>query len=99
MILHRKAKIDFKKWVNENYFQRAVFNQFQIEKVNIVRNALIIEWLDSVRIRISIIARIDDFGWIVFDRGEEFYQYKISSRQEATEKAIEKAIEIYNDKK
>lgn len=63
-------------------------------------NALIIEWFDSVGINIIIyptmfvdIWHCDIFGWT------ECYFENLTSRQEAIEKAIEKANEIYNDVK
>lgn len=112
MILRDKVKQDFENWIINNpdnhdskrlvkiYNQKELF----VSYVGIGKtffNALIIEWLDSIGIYIEV-------GGAIY-RGVEFW-YNIqqqntinghngeyfNSRQEATEKAIDKANEIYN---
>ncbi|OPC53471.1 hypothetical protein BAY07_15585 [Elizabethkingia bruuniana] len=66
-------------------------------------NSLTIEWLDSESIYISI-STLGLQSWFKYEiqafyplsRMESFAMYR--TRQEATEAAIKKAVEIYNDK-
>jgi len=104
--MNGKAKIDFLEWYWENYInplpmticKKIDLSDFFDTLVPIFQKALIIEWLDSVGLRISIVARIDDFGFLLNHDDKELYEFKFSTRQEATEKSIETAMEIYNDK-
>ena len=102
MILTGKAKEDFYKYINiEDY---KLFDYVRKKYANeIVLNALIIEWFDSVGIYVSI-NYVDFYNEIRNDKGFEAYVTKgisvkfrsVSSRQEATIQAIKKANEIYN---
>lgn len=97
MILTGKAKEDFLNWVNltEDMFLCA-YSEREI-------TSLIVDWFDSVGIYIAIKKSVDIF-WL--------YNIKINStgvyisalelmqktRQQATEQAIIKANDIYNEK-
>ena len=105
MILTGKAKEDFYKYINiEDY---KLFDYVRKKYANeIVLNALIIEWFDSVGIYISInyVDFYDEFrnntGFetYVTNKGLSVKFRSVSSRQEATLQAIKKANEIYNSK-
>jgi len=100
MKLTGKTKEDFLKdldveeqWFNDEY-------------VDLFANALIIEFFDSVKIYISI-NYVDMHTDLRSEKGfQSLVSHKhlstmfrvIKSRQEATEKSIEKANEIYNNK-
>lgn len=67
--------------------------------IDILQHALIIEWLDSVGIYIGIVR---------FNVGLGYFEYRIhykdiygqrTTRQEAVQSAIKKAVEIYNQTK
>lgn len=92
MKLTGKAKEDFTKWKisSDNIFV-ATYNK----TINILENALIIEWFDSVGIYVEIIRNDDYFDYIVMEE----WDYGFETRQEATSKAIEKANMIYNNVK
>ena len=95
MILTGKAKKDFHNWINNNgHHDEVIYNS--------VINALIIEWLDSVYIYVETYVISDD-GIINYSfniSGYEIVDHKFSypTRQQATEKAIIKAIDIYNNR-
>lgn len=112
-MLTGKAKEDFKIWyinhirkredIGNRYFDETLLRAFWGSGL-INQNAFIIEWLDSVGICISIEAtRVKN------DYGFDFYIYYNNfgksltnesffiNRQEATEKAIEKANILYNE--
>ncbi|AQX09836.1 hypothetical protein [Elizabethkingia ursingii] len=91
-----KAKEAFDAWFEKEYRYFTTVNSENVD------NRIIVEWLDSVAIiiEIGIHQRIRDLNmWrgkinnILFDDLE----YKVS-RQEATEAAIKKAVEIYNNR-
>lgn len=112
MILQDKAKEDFRKWVKENDYPVSLWalEDGLIDKT--VEYALIIEWLDSVGIYITIESYLGGGGVVfypqieyrnenhvdVFDcpKWDDGVQWYSTSRQEATKAAIEKANEIYN---
>jgi len=111
MILQGKAKDFFIKWLcYGNDGNSNILRSTKLTTANFIalkescQNALIIEWFDSVGIYIS------DWGLNVVDNEIGFdcqinYNFKLISvsdnffktRQEAIEKAIEKANEIYNN--
>ena len=93
MILNGKAKEDFKEWVFENYYFQDLNVLYPLHLVD----TLIIEWFDSIGIYIGVYPNnmssylsfemsIND-DWI----GEEL------TRQEATQEAIIKANDLYNN--
>lgn len=117
MILTGKDKEAFEKWVfcmhHEIRFrslikihnQRDLFISYD-DIPGTFLNTLIIEWLDSVGIYVSI-NYVDVFNDHDNKQGFESYvTYKrlstkyraVGTSQQATEKAIEKAIEIYNER-
>jgi len=97
--MNGKAKIDFTEWLEEDLNLKL----YNVDSDPIYLNALIIEWLDSVGIYIEIGGadyRGIEFWYNIQERktingnnGEYF-----STRQEATEKAIETAVNTYNNK-
>ena len=99
-ILTGKAKEDFIKTKIGNEI-----NLFE-SMLPIYKNALIIEWFDSVGIYISInyvdfydeLRNNTGFETYVTNKGLSVKFRSVSSRQEATLKAIKKANEIYNSK-
>ena len=105
MILTGKAKEDFYKYINiEDY---KLFDYVRKKYANeIVLNALIIEWFDSVGIYISInyvdfydeLRNNTGFETYVTNKGLSIKFRSVSSRQEAIKQAIKKANEIYNEK-
>ena len=104
MKLTGKTKQDFEKWLSNNYPE--LFNSFTTGYIlfdtlsDSCINALIIEWFDSVEIYVQInVENIDGiFSSYVFNKNDLFSSKENSnSRQEATEKAIEKANQIYNN--
>ncbi|MCT3978721.1 hypothetical protein HZQ12_17630 [Elizabethkingia anophelis] len=89
-----------KRYSNLNIYQKGDIGEFL--RFPITKHAYILEWLDSVEIiiEIGIHQRIRDLNmW----RGKinnflyDDLEFKVS-RQEATEVAIKKAVEIYNSK-
>ena len=109
MLLTDKALRDCNKWLTEYYFRnREDYHKFSNEiilrkhyrKTEVEKNALIIEWLDSVNIKISITysKTLKGFGFLLYSE-----YCKVNSgahtRQEATQQAILKANEIYNNLK
>lgn len=100
MILTGKAKEDFLK----NQYKKSLLNDFDLETVCFIFNVLplnhqysdIIEWFDSVGIYIGITYFKDnEFQWRIHYKDK----YGIcKTRQEATERAIEQANKIYNER-
>lgn len=108
-----KAKEDFERWylaklrnrddIVGRYFDNSLLNYFWSAGDTMIQ-AFIVEWLDSVGIYIEV-------GAICID-GHAQYDYNIqenntlngmnghtfSTRHEATQQAINKAIEIYNNR-
>lgn len=96
MILTNKALKDFYTWIEKQDFP---LSKYAVEN-NLVRNvfvnALIIEWFDSECIHIDTYMCVDrTYDFKVNFRG---YNVFCISRQEATEQAILKANEIYNER-
>lgn len=96
MILTGKALEDFTQWNSNKQFDMMLPFEYPT-----YLNALIIEWLDSVGVYIEIFNEFGDFGMSIH-RGS--YKNPIESighwktRQEATEQAIIKANDIYNER-
>jgi len=102
MKLTGKTKEAFLKFTIKNYG----FDEYAISYLKeTLQNALIIEFFDSVGITVDVIPRISNENKIVFEPNtlclkyeivtENFINFKL--RPEATDKAIEKANEIYNE--
>ena len=110
MELTGKAKEAFEKWL-DNYSQKHhqkewLDNDLYLDEVYLpdeLMNALIIEWLDSVGIITEVIATYYD-GWtflpLVYDNFANKHDIDVDydSRQQATEKAIERAVELFNER-
>jgi len=104
MILTDKAKEDFLKWYLEKGNKKINTKQFSLDIAKSIIYAIAIEWFDSVGIfietggadyrGIEFWYNIQEKNTINGHNGEYF-----KSRQEATEKALEKANEIYNELK
>lgn len=99
MKLTGKAKEGFLEFIhiNEDRFQN--YNFYKLDES--MQNALIIEWFDSVGIYISTGYVCGDYKFslkneIKEPKFQEAYNYE--SLQEATEKAIEHANLIYNER-
>lgn len=97
-LLTGKAKEDFENYVKELKVAPYVSMLNEIPKTYL--NALIIDWFDSVGLKIFIepttcidVWHSDIYGWT------ECFSENLESRQEATTEAIKKACEIYNNKK
>lgn len=94
MILNGKCKEKFLEWFSEpeTYFYRLN---------NTCQNALIIEFFDSIEIIIQIHNVCDDWWFRVKSKtktikSEKYNEHK--NRKEATEQAIKKANDIYNER-
>lgn len=110
-VLSKSFEIRFRQIVKFKSYDQTPFVDYE-DICGLLLNALIIEWFDSVGIYIST-PSFNDTG-LGYQRGFEceIYDEKnnitydiyndndvFETRQEATEKAIEKAIEIYNNLK
>ena len=98
MLLTDKTKEDFLKYYN-NHSIRFLLSWTIFEDLPlVVQNALIIEWLDSVGIIISVTycKLSNGFDFLLYS---EYYQVSSGThtRPEATQQAILKANEIYNN--
>ena len=107
MILNGKAKEGFLKYLIDEY-DLAYYNaeSWLLNKETVMRNALIIEWIDSVGIIINILLdeiNKNKFKYLITDiniRHLHCWTNGVdkATRQEATELAIIKANEIYNER-
>lgn len=112
MILTGKAKADFEKWScnNHNEQGKRLFyieqedNYKFINTEHYIHNisesvlyALIIDWFDSVGIRITVSYWDHTDKWQDVVLGLINGRFEHNSRQEATKQAILKANEIYNN--
>jgi len=97
MILTEQAKTDFKEWLEKEY---DVHYYNQECRIDICLNALIIEWLDSINIFINPYPCSDGLWDYEITKDEKYLADGLAfkNRTEATNKAIEKANEIYNTK-
>ena len=101
--LNGKAKEEFEKWFYNEIDQ--VGGEGLDDCNDIYLNALIIEWFDSVQIFISInyvnfineLTSAKGFEAMVTNKRVTTRFREVNTRTEATTKAIEKAIEIYNN--
>ena len=111
MILTGKAKEEFFNWLDNQGVNGIDISNWEFEKFhllsNVSKNALIIEWLDSIGIYIIISPSDNPKNWFYTILGDDilspFYQMYQSlddfeNRQEALTEAIKKANEIYNEK-
>lgn len=107
MKLTHKAKENFIKWHKENYSYIS-FEKFESEEEfnkhhkcrKVLINTLIMEWLDSVGIYVTTNYNFIQLKFTNSVKNKDTILYRgglYTSRQEATEKAIEKANLIYNE--
>lgn len=105
-----KAKDALFKFCQENDYSLFAESE-KYKDLAIMNNALIIEWLDSVGSYITIQAFEDissgynrGFEVVIYDEKSNKNYFVLnngdvfSTRQEATEAAIKKAVEIFNEK-
>lgn len=112
MILKGKCKEDFEKWLKENYNQILHGSNIDttyfydmillgnIKNIESIKNALIIEFFDSVGIYIEPLKE-NSFGFILHTGNYKKPILSITgfnSRPKAQTEAIKKANEIYNKK-
>ena len=94
MILNGKSEVDFIKWASYNYGEDSGDLTMLRE---VYRNALIIEFFDSVGIYIGIqYTEIDSIGMYDWRIHYSNFYGTNNSRKEATIQAIKKANDIYN---
>lgn len=102
-MLTLKAKEEFDKWFREKRATSRFRFWMLLETEEVIMNATIIEWFDTVGITIDVIPRVLDSS-IVFEPNticlkydvvtEDFTHFK--SRQEAVSAAITQANNIFN---
>ncbi|HFK5563457.1 TPA: hypothetical protein ACGZ9C_003125 [Elizabethkingia anophelis] len=103
-----KAKEAFEKWFEKEY---RTFTTSYAENVDKINNHIIVEWLDSVGIyiftrRLTMSLEFKEWYFIITNSDGVHINNHVNkesrilkdSRQEATEAAIKKAVEIFNDK-
>ena len=106
MILNGKAKHDFLNWITKGMssFAHDMEIEFFNQKSEIEKNAIIIEWFDSMGIYINVggvlMDCLSDFSFDIQTNNtlNGIDNSGFNSRSEATKKAILKANEIYNSK-
>lgn len=102
-LLTDKAKIDFMNWC-KNKVDASSYNPkvFSLDLAKVIYNNIVIEWLDSVGILVSTHSDMycKFHSYINIDKTYKRYQISegVLTRNEATEAAIFKANEIYNQK-
>jgi hypothetical protein len=95
MILTDKAKEDFLKWFDNEYMELACEYDGYFNMPITSLNALIIEWLDTIDIKIHVYYGIISNSWgFMFNNSTDNF---LPSRNEAIRRAILKANEIYNN--
>lgn len=93
-LLHGKAKEDY---FSQSNYSESIFKELPI----LYQNALIINFLDSIGLKIGIEPLIDSsFRSFVlgYDNLHQWIDNRFDSRKEATTEAIKKAVEIFNEK-
>ncbi|WP_407532988.1 hypothetical protein [Elizabethkingia anophelis] len=63
-----------------------------------VRNDLIIKWLDTVYINAYVVPVTEGWYSVVNNGANDYTHGLYTDREAATEAAIKKAVEIYNEK-
>ena len=106
MILTGKCREGFEKWLIQNYKNLAFYHSKDLAMFNDLPpqmcNALIIDYFDSIGVYIEIqVLKVETYPKYSFNmRNINFNMLSqgdyFKSRQEATEKAIEKANDILN---
>lgn len=97
-----KAKKDFEKWYFERYQLTDVFRYFQFSKLSeSMQYGVIVDWFDSVGIYIN--DQADSVGeevyYAVIVNNLKCYSCGgIETRPQARQKAIDKAVSLYNNR-
>jgi hypothetical protein len=98
MILTDKCKTDFGIWHFERSTPLEEYKNFHLLS-DTCKNALVVEFFDTVGLTITVSFCVDKTfdSFVANDKYEEIEASQFQkTRQEATNKAIEKANEIYN---
>ena len=105
MILTGKTKEDFLRYYGDEISHLEEIEYDFLLESSIIRNALIIEWFDSIGIYIEVYRHnnrptVQGFNSRIVRRINGYYECctAVDTRKEATEEAIKKANEIYNEK-
>ncbi|MDM1073673.1 hypothetical protein HX001_14380 [Empedobacter brevis] len=103
MILTAKAEEDYFDWLDNQGVNGIDISNWEFEKFNLLskvsQNALIIEWFDSVGIYVNVVRLNSIWNYSFWFNHNRYQGYDFKTRQEATEQAIIKANEIYNERK
>ena len=95
MILTDKAKEDFKEWVFENYYFQDLNVLYPLHLID----TLIIEFFDSVGVYIGVYSATNYSQYLMFEISiNDYWIGEEENRQQATEQAIKKANDIYNER-
>ncbi|MDV3674465.1 hypothetical protein CMU30_13870 [Elizabethkingia anophelis] len=92
-----KAKDAFKKFCYENDYTLFTENE-KYKDLEMFNNALIIEWLDSVKLNAYIVPVKSGWFSCIRNGDNDLTHGFFIDRESATEAAIKKAVEIYNEK-
>jgi hypothetical protein len=103
-MLQGKAKEEFEKWYNSNIGKKINVGHLSLYTLDeTMINSVIVSWFDSVGIYIYVdIARFSQSEYgstatIWYNGFRRFYEIdNFKTRQLTTTKAIEKAVEIFN---
>ncbi len=103
MRLKGKAKIYFQDWFTDSKNQNLDFNYFNIihsfdNLPDSMQYGVYVDWFDSIGLKIGVNPIFDDDYWVSVN-DEEVKNVKFLNRQHARNSAIEKANEIYNNRK
>lgn len=101
MILTEKCKEKFLEWLVKNGYPLYYDRIPEILKYDVTKNALIIDFFDSVDIYIYLETATyvlkPNFRYKIITDDDTIIGFKENSRQEATIQAIKKANDLYND--
>ena len=102
MELTGKAKKEFVQWLSEQGVKGIDISNFEFDKFHLLskvcQNALIIEWFDSVGIFVNTVRLEGVWNYSFWFKHNRYEEYNFNTRQKATEQAIIKANEIYNER-
>lgn len=90
-----KAKEAFEKWFKKEY---RTFTTSYAENVDKINNHIIAEWLDTIYINAYVVPVAEGWYSVVNHGANDCTHGLYTDRQSATEAAIKKAVEIFNEK-
>ena len=96
-----KAKEAFQLWLECKSEHMIIYmeprnTEIEFNDLNkVCQNAMILDWLDHEGIRIEVRV-LDNWYFSGIDTPDNWYSEYMDTRQEAIQKAIDKAIEIFN---